>query len=147
MCALHIVFIYQKHEKRGRIPPSPKSLPSSLSPVPFLAPSGVHAALNHSVRSFVTLSSLPTLHPSLNRSLPTYPLSHSLAPCLFVSHSLFPSLPVRPELFPSLIRQLQSSNPLDTQRAFLTLSHVLKELATKRLGVDQRAFAQVRVAV
>ncbi|CAI7878377.1 unnamed protein product [Closterium sp. NIES-53] len=48
------------------------------------------------------------------------------------------------ELFPTLLQKLQSQDPLLTQRAYLVLNHVLKELSTKRLSVDQRTFAQVR---
>ncbi|CAI5519557.1 unnamed protein product, partial [Closterium sp. Naga37s-1] len=47
------------------------------------------------------------------------------------------------ELFPTLLQKLQSQDPLLTQRAYLVLNHVLKELSTKRLSVDQRTFAQV----
>ncbi|GJP39755.1 hypothetical protein CLOM_g24098 [Closterium sp. NIES-68] len=48
-----------------------------------------------------------------------------------------------PELFPTLVQKLQTQDPLLTQRAYLVLNHVLKELSTKRLSVDQRTFAQV----
>ncbi|CAI6006706.1 unnamed protein product [Closterium sp. NIES-65] len=47
------------------------------------------------------------------------------------------------ELFPTLLQKLQSQDPLLTQRAYLVLNHVLKELSTKRLSVDQRTFSQV----
>ncbi|CAI5480607.1 unnamed protein product [Closterium sp. Yama58-4] len=47
------------------------------------------------------------------------------------------------ELFPTLLQKLQTQDPLLTQRTYLVLNHVLKELSTKRLSVDQRTFAQV----
>ncbi|CAI6002588.1 unnamed protein product, partial [Closterium sp. NIES-65] len=47
------------------------------------------------------------------------------------------------ELFPTLLQKLQSQDPLLTQRAYMVLNHVLKELSTKRLSVDQRTFSQV----
>ena len=50
---------------------------------------------------------------------------------------------LRPELFPTLLQKLQSSDVLQTQRVYLTLNQVLKELSTKRLGTDQKIFAQV----
>lgn len=48
-----------------------------------------------------------------------------------------------PELFPSLIQKLQIPDTLITQRVYLVLNQVLKELSTKRLGIDQRQFAEV----
>lgn len=52
-------------------------------------------------------------------------------------------LEVRPELFPTLLQRLQSEDVLVTQRVYMVLTQVLKELSTKRLGVDQKSFAQV----
>eukprot|EP00897_Mesotaenium_endlicherianum_P007868 jgi/Mesen1/7109/ME000369S06434 len=48
-----------------------------------------------------------------------------------------------PELFPALISKLQSPDVLLTQRVYLVLNQVLKELSSKRLGVDQKNFASV----
>lgn len=48
-----------------------------------------------------------------------------------------------PELFPSLIQKIQSADALTTQRVYMVLSQVLKELSTKRLAVDQRNFAEI----
>lgn len=39
--------------------------------------------------------------------------------------------------------RVQSADLLQSQRAALVLHHTLKELSTKRLGVDQKNFAQV----
>ena len=49
-----------------------------------------------------------------------------------------------PSLFADLLGKLESSDTLTTRRTYLVLHHVLKELSTKRLAPDQRAFAEVR---
>mmetsp|Transcript_37371 Transcript_37371/g.61947 ORF Transcript_37371/g.61947 Transcript_37371/m.61947 type:complete len:675 (-) Transcript_37371:1058-3082(-) len=46
-------------------------------------------------------------------------------------------------LLPSLLEKIQSASPVQSNRALLTLHHVLKELATKRLTADQRRFQQL----
>jgi len=43
----------------------------------------------------------------------------------------------------ALRERVQSPDLLQSQRAALVLHHTLKELSTKRLGIDQRNFAQV----
>eukprot|EP00899_Mesostigma_viride_P007297 jgi/Mesvir1/16569/Mv10108-RA.3 len=49
-----------------------------------------------------------------------------------------------PELFPTLLARLQAeNNPGTVQQIYLTLHHVLKELSSKRLVVDQKNFHQV----
>lgn len=50
-----------------------------------------------------------------------------------------------PGLFTDLLQQLQSQSTLVVRRVYLVLHHALKELASKRLGSDQRAFAEVIV--
>eukprot|EP00249_Psilotum_nudum_P007668 c20733_g1_i1 orf=1506-4013(-) len=47
------------------------------------------------------------------------------------------------DLFPSMVQKLQSSDVLTTQRAYMVLNQVLKELSTKRLAVDQRNFVEI----
>ncbi|GBG87101.1 hypothetical protein CBR_g44557 [Chara braunii] len=47
-----------------------------------------------------------------------------------------------PELFPSLIQKLQSSDVLLTERVYMVLNQLLKELSTKRLAADQKNFAE-----
>jgi len=49
----------------------------------------------------------------------------------------------RQELFPTLLQKLQSPDVLMTQRVYLVLNQILKELSTKRLAADQRNFAEV----
>lgn len=46
-------------------------------------------------------------------------------------------------LFSDLLAKLQSQNSLLIRRVYLVLHHVLKELASKRLPMDQRNFAEV----
>eukprot|EP00850_Spirogloea_muscicola_P008802 SM000048S16514 [mRNA] locus=s48:162009:170563:+ [translate_table: standard] len=48
-----------------------------------------------------------------------------------------------PGLFPALVQKVQVEDVLLTQRAYLVLNHVLKELSTKRLAADQRNFAEI----
>lgn len=48
-----------------------------------------------------------------------------------------------PSLFSDLLGKLDSSDTLTTRRTYLVLHHVLKELSSKRLAPDQRAFAEV----
>lgn len=48
-----------------------------------------------------------------------------------------------PSLFEDLISRMQSNSVLTTRRIYLTLHHIMKELASKRLAVDQRNFAEV----
>ena len=48
-----------------------------------------------------------------------------------------------PSLFNDLLGKLGSSDTLTTRRTYLVLHHVLKELSSKRLAPDQRAFADV----
>lgn len=48
-----------------------------------------------------------------------------------------------PSLFTDLLQQMQSQNTLVVRRVYLVLHHALKELASKRLGSDQKAFAEV----
>eukprot|EP00850_Spirogloea_muscicola_P012417 SM000080S22932 [mRNA] locus=s80:226582:234777:+ [translate_table: standard] len=48
-----------------------------------------------------------------------------------------------PGLFPALVQKVQLEDVLLTQRAYLVLNHVLKELSTKRLAADQRNFAEI----
>eukprot|EP00850_Spirogloea_muscicola_P009002 SM000049S16773 [mRNA] locus=s49:579453:591318:+ [translate_table: standard] len=48
-----------------------------------------------------------------------------------------------PSLFPALVQKVQLEDVLLTQRAYLVLNHVLKELSTKRLAADQRNFAEI----
>ena len=48
-----------------------------------------------------------------------------------------------PGLVTDLLQQLQSSNTLVVRRVYLVLHHALKELASKRLSSDQKAFAEV----
>ncbi|CAK9199162.1 unnamed protein product [Sphagnum jensenii] len=47
------------------------------------------------------------------------------------------------ELFPTLLQKLQSPDVLMTQRVYLVLNQILKELSTKRLAADQRNFAEI----
>jgi hypothetical protein len=49
------------------------------------------------------------------------------------------------ELFPTLLQKLQSPDVLMTQRVYLVLNQILKELSTKRLAADQRNFAEVHI--
>jgi glutathionyl-hydroquinone reductase len=49
------------------------------------------------------------------------------------------------ELFPTLLQKLQSPDVLMTQRVYLVLNQILKELSTKRLAADQRNFAEVYI--
>ena len=49
----------------------------------------------------------------------------------------------RPGLFPGLLGQLTTADGLATQRIYLTLHHLLKELASKRLAADQKNFAEI----
>ncbi|KAK9822576.1 hypothetical protein WJX74_006339 [Apatococcus lobatus] len=48
-----------------------------------------------------------------------------------------------PSLFTDLLGKLDTSDTLTTRRTYLVLHHVLKELSSKRLAPDQRAFAEV----
>lgn len=48
-----------------------------------------------------------------------------------------------PSLFTDLLQQMQSQNTLMVRRVYLVLHHALKELASKRLSSDQKAFAEV----
>ena len=48
-----------------------------------------------------------------------------------------------PSLFTDLLQQMQSQNTLVMRRVYLVLHHALKELASKRLSSDQKAFAEV----
>ena len=48
-----------------------------------------------------------------------------------------------PSLFTDLLQQLQSQSTLVVRRVYLVLHHALKELASKRLSSDQKAFAAV----
>ncbi|KAM3216974.1 importin-11 isoform X1 [Capsicum annuum] len=48
-----------------------------------------------------------------------------------------------PELFSFLAQQLQSTDVLVSHRIFMILYRTLKELSTKRLTSDQRAFAEI----
>ena len=48
-----------------------------------------------------------------------------------------------PSLFTDLLQQMQGQNTLVVRRVYLVLHHALKELASKRLGSDQKAFAEV----
>jgi hypothetical protein len=48
-----------------------------------------------------------------------------------------------PGLFTDLLQQLQSQSTLVVRRVYLVLHHALKELASKRLSSDQKAFAEV----
>jgi len=50
-----------------------------------------------------------------------------------------------PGLFTDLLQQLQSQSTLVVRRVYLVLHHALKELASKRLSSDQKAFAEVIV--
>ncbi|KAL3150483.1 hypothetical protein ABBQ32_000305 [Trebouxia sp. C0010 RCD-2024] len=47
-----------------------------------------------------------------------------------------------PSLFTDLLQQMQSLNTLMVRRVYLVLHHALKELASKRLSSDQKAFAE-----
>ena len=49
-----------------------------------------------------------------------------------------------PGLFTDLLQQMQSQNTLVVRRVYLVLHHALKELASKRLSSDQKAFAEVK---
>jgi hypothetical protein len=49
------------------------------------------------------------------------------------------------ELFPSLLGIVQSGSPVQVQRVMYTLHCVLKELASKRLMMDKKAFAAMSV--
>lgn len=49
-----------------------------------------------------------------------------------------------PGLFTDLLQQMQSQNTLAVRRVYLVLHHALKELASKRLSSDQKAFAEVK---
>lgn len=49
-----------------------------------------------------------------------------------------------PGLFTDLLQQMQSQNTLVVRRVYLVLHHALKELASKRLSSDQKAFAEVQ---
>lgn len=48
-----------------------------------------------------------------------------------------------PGLFTDLLQQMQGQNTLVVRRVYLVLHHALKELASKRLSSDQKAFAEV----
>ncbi len=48
-------------------------------------------------------------------------------------------------LFTDLLQQLQSQNTLVVRRVYLVLHHALKELASKRLSSDQKAFGEVNI--
>lgn len=48
-----------------------------------------------------------------------------------------------PDLFANLVRKLQSPDVLLTQRVYMVLNQILKELSTKRLVADQRNLMQV----
>ncbi len=48
-----------------------------------------------------------------------------------------------PGLFSDLLGLLAGPDMLTQRRVYLTLHHILKELATKRLMADQKNFAQV----
>eukprot|EP00250_Pteridium_aquilinum_P001245 c11455_g1_i1 orf=570-3623(-) len=48
-----------------------------------------------------------------------------------------------PDLFTTLVQKLQSHDVLLTQRVYMVLNQVLKELSTKRLAADQKNLMQV----
>ncbi|CAA6661833.1 unnamed protein product [Spirodela intermedia] len=48
-----------------------------------------------------------------------------------------------PELFPTLAQQLESADTLGSQRLFMVLFQILKELSSKRLSSDQRNFREI----
>ncbi|KAL4189780.1 hypothetical protein AMTRI_Chr08g167070 [Amborella trichopoda] len=48
-----------------------------------------------------------------------------------------------PDLFSLLAQQLPSADTLTSHRVYMVLFRTLKELSTKRLGVDQRNFAEI----
>ncbi|DBA79077.1 hypothetical protein WJX77_002150 [Trebouxia sp. C0004] len=48
-----------------------------------------------------------------------------------------------PGLFTDLLQQLQNQSTLVVRRVYLVLHHALKELASKRLSSDQKAFAEL----
>ncbi|KAL3137934.1 hypothetical protein ABBQ38_005181 [Trebouxia sp. C0009 RCD-2024] len=50
-----------------------------------------------------------------------------------------------PSLFTDLLQQMQSQNTLMVRRVYLVLHHALKELASKRLSSDQKAFAETQM--
>ena len=50
-----------------------------------------------------------------------------------------------PNLFTDLLQQMQNQNTMVIRRVYLVLHHALKELASKRLSSDQKAFAEVRL--
>lgn len=72
-----------------------------------------------------------------------------LIPLLFLARMLseFGTCKVggRQELFPTLLQKLQSPDVLMTQRVYLVLNQILKELSTKRLAADQRNFTEVHI--
>jgi hypothetical protein len=47
-----------------------------------------------------------------------------------------------PSLFEDILQRLQGSS-LSARRVYLVIHHILKELASKRLAVDQAVFAEV----
>jgi Exportin 1-like protein len=51
-----------------------------------------------------------------------------------------------PSLFPDLLARLAAGDTLVVRRVYLVLHHVLKELSSKRLAVDQRNFGTVSAA-
>lgn len=52
-----------------------------------------------------------------------------------------------PDLFPTLLNLVQASDDLNQQRALLTMHHVIKTLATKRLLADRRTFYQLTSSI
>lgn len=52
-----------------------------------------------------------------------------------------------PGLFTDLLQQVQSQTTLVVRRVYLVLHHALKELASKRLSSDQKAFAEVIIPI
>ena len=52
-----------------------------------------------------------------------------------------------PELMPALLSVAQAEEPLPSHRALLTLHHVVKTLASKRLTADRRAFQELTAAL
>ncbi|XP_043213718.1 importin-11-like isoform X1 [Amphibalanus amphitrite] len=52
-----------------------------------------------------------------------------------------------PELLPSLVTAARADEPLPSHRALLTLHHVVKTLASKRLTADRRVFQELTSAL
>lgn len=86
-------------------------------------------------------SSAPAPTPSSMKPPSSFPPWDRVSVFLRV-HSVFCLR--RANLFPLLMGQLEAADELATQRVYLCLHHVLKELSTKRLLADQKNFAEVR---